>query len=213
MKTIIKTGLLAVALLIGISANAQDKPLTFGVKAGMNLSNMTQDLKGDAKVGFNVGLTMDYNLTPDVYLLTGIDYSLEGTKEGNRKVNMSYLKLPVHVGYKVNVTENTKIVLHAGPYVGYAISGKYKEGGISIDAFDDEIASTLGYKLKRFDFGLGLGVGAEFGQICVGLGYDLGLVNLMDIKNRSRIEEIIGESIGSVKGKNMNAYLTVGYKF
>lgn len=199
MKTIIKSGLIAVALLVGISVNAQDKPLTFGVKAGINLANVGGDLDDtDAKIGFNAGVTMDYAFTPDIYLLTGLELTTKGFKVdggdvGEMKANLMYLQLPIHVGYKLAVTDATKIVFHAGPYVAYGIGGKTtltllgeKGKGDSFDVF------------KEFDFGLGLGVGAEFGKFNVGLGYDFGLANIND---------------GDGKVRNMNAYLTVGYKF
>ena len=211
MKTIFKTNLVIISLLLAIGIQAQDKPLTFGVKAGVNLSNMTEDLKGDAKIGFNVGVTLDYALASDLYLLTGLDYSLEGTKESNSKIDLSYLKLPIHIGYKFQVAENTKLVLHAGPYLAYTVNGKYKAGAVSIDAFNKDIEDALGFNYNRFDFGVGLGVGAEFNKIVVGLGYDLGLNNLINIKNSATVEDITG--ISNPSGKNMNAYLTVGYKF
>ncbi|GHV15811.1 hypothetical protein FACS1894169_08300 [Bacteroidia bacterium] len=200
MKTIFKTCLVAIALLVGINTYAQDKPIAFGVKAGVNLSNFSGDLGGDAKIGFNVGVTLDYGLSPDLYLLTGLDYSLQGTKEGDSKINLSYLKLPIHLGYKLLVADNTKIVFRAGPYVGFAVDGKYKRGAVSVDAFNKDLEDVLGFKYNRFDFGLGLGVGLEFGKIGVGLGYDFGLVDIVDTGGLAKI-------------KNMNAYLTLGYKF
>ena len=93
------------------------------------------------------------------------------------------------------------MVLHAGPYVAYGIGGKSKvklsssEGSAElgdVDVFGDD-------GFKRFDAGLGLGVGAEFGPILVDLGWDMGLV------------DISGSSNGNVK--NQNAYLSVGYTF
>lgn len=82
-------------------------------------------------------------------------------------------------------------------------------GGVSVDAFNDDIEEASGYKLKRFDMGLGLGIDAEFGQLCVGLNCDLGLTNLIDVKDE--VEDIFGTA--SPKGKNTNAALTIGYKF
>ncbi|MBB4037088.1 hypothetical protein GGR21_003003 [Dysgonomonas hofstadii] len=221
MKTFIKTALIAVAVLVGMSANAQEKPLTFGVKAGMSLSNFNGDLDMDAKIGFNAGVTMDYALAPDLYLLTGLDFTTKGAKDGDdfkMKLNLSYLQLPIHVGYKLNISENTRLNLHAGPYLAYAVSGKWKvkEGGVegSIDAFGDEV-DAVGLKMKRFDFGLGLGVGVEFGQFNVGLGYDLGLLNIADFGKNVEIDEegTITVDASNFKVRNMNAYLTVGYKF
>lgn len=192
MKTTFKTCLVAIALLIGINTYAQDKPITFGVKAGLNLSNVSgKNEHGDAKIGFNAGVTLDYGFTPDVYLLTGLQLTTKGFKmkvlSEKLTSNLMYLQLPVHVGYKLTVAEATKIVFHAGPYAAYGIGGK--TGGEK--SFRDGA-------YKKFDFGLGLGVGAEFGKIGVDLGWDLGLANI----NR-----------GEGKTKNQNAYLSVGYKF
>ncbi|MDR1089852.1 MAG: PorT family protein [Prevotella sp.] len=194
MKTIFKMCLVAVALLTGINTYAQDKPITFGVKAGVNLSNASgEGESADAKIGFNVGVTLDYGFTPDIYLLTGLQLTTKGytLKEENEKItsNMMYLQLPVHVGYKLTVAEATKIVFHAGPYVAYGIGGK-----------TDGVKSFQDGAYKKFDFGVGLGVGAEFGKIGVDLGYDFGLANINDTNVDGKI-------------KNQNAYLTVGYKF
>lgn len=201
MKTMIKTCFIAVAILLGVNANAQDKPLEFGVKAGVNLSNMTGDINNtDAKVGFNVGVTMDYALSPDVYLLTGLELTTKGFKYtsslGKVTLNPMYLQLPVHVGYKLAVAEGTKVVFHAGPYVAYGIAGKATVKN-DLGKEKENVFSTGG--LKEFDFGLGIGAGLEFGKIGVGLGWDFGLVNVWDADN--------------VKVKNMNGYLSLGYKF
>lgn len=211
MKSFIKAVLLASAVLLGANAYAQDKLFTFGVEAGMNLSNMSGDLKGDAKVGFNLGVTLDYALTPDLYLMSGLKFSTQGAKEDGAKISFSYLRLPVHVGYKLTAGMNTKVVLHAGPYIAYAVDGDYSMGGVSVDSFNKDIESVFGFKHNRFDMGLGLGIGLEFNKICVGLGYDFGLLDLVNVTNRSLLEETFG--VSKLSGKNMNAYLTVGYKF
>ncbi len=214
MKTILKTSLIAIALLLGISANAQEKPLTFGVKAGMNLSNFSGDGDSDSKIGFNAGVTVDYALSSDLYLLSGLELTTKGAKaeysESESGVSVKYkatatpmyLQLPVHLGYKLTVTEGTKIVFHAGPYIAYGIGGKTKTkasaNALSIDINHEDKEDFFGDEgAKRFDFGVGLGAGVEFGKIGVGLGYDFGLTKLYDEGNN----------------KNMNAYLTVGYKF
>jgi hypothetical protein len=212
MKTIIKTTFVAITLLTTIIASAQEKPITFGVKAGVNLSNFTGDYY-KSKIGFRAGVSVDYAFTQDLYLLTGLNYSLQGAKldlgnavsgtignalgslgdlgnifgdlgnilgnelgkkVGSKKTNVSYLQLPIHLGYKLEITEETKLVFHAGPYLGYALKKDYKD----------------------FDYGVGLGTGAEFGKFGVDLGWDFGLAK-----------------VGVGNAKNMNGYLTVGYKF
>lgn len=224
MKTTIKTCLVAIVLLIGINTYAQDKTATFGVKAGVNLSNFGGDGADgmDAKIGFNVGLTVDYALTQDLYLLTGLEFTMKGGKDegsismihpdygtisfsGKENDNPMYLQIPIHLGYKLVVTDAAKIVFRAGPYIAYGIGGKSKiEGGFMVggDAgvyIDDDYDFFGKDRAKRFDFGVGLGVGAEFGKIGATLGYDFGLANIAP----SDVSKV----------RNMNAYLTLGYKF
>ena len=243
MKKTAKSFLLVITLLLAINMIAQEKPVSFGIKAGMNLSNFWGDeLTGHekkARVGYQVGVTVDLNMMSGLFLRSGLELSTKGAKEKasvqfydiakelytlnvEEKSNLMYLQLPIHIGYKVEVTPGTKISFFVGPYVAYGIGGKTKIGGdiksqgitVGLDSYMDYLielglldsnASTgkhdsfsdMAY--KRFDAGIGGGVGGEFGNIVVNLGYDLGLANM------SR------ES--GYKVKNQNAYLTLGYKF
>ncbi|SBW03388.1 conserved exported hypothetical protein [uncultured Dysgonomonas sp.] len=217
MKMIARTTLIVAAILLTIGVNAQDKPLTFGVKGGMNISNFSGDFQDTkAKIGFNAGVTLDFALTNDLYLLTGLEFTSKGTKvneDTNLKMNLSYLQLPVHAGYKLTVANDTRIVFHAGPYIAYAADGKWKVKGIedSVGVFGDE-AEAAGLKMKRFDFGLGFGVGAEFGQFNAGLNCDFGLVNIADfgMLDFPGFGEI---DASNVSVKNMNVGISLGYKF
>ncbi|MCD7901539.1 MAG: PorT family protein [Bacteroides sp.] len=202
MKNSVKIIALACMLIMGISASAQDSSLSFGLKAGMNLSNMSGDFDDmDAKIGYNVGITVDYGFTENWYLLSGLELTAKGAKfdEGGYelKFNPLFLQLPLHAAYKFPVGDNLKIVVNAGPYLAYGIGGKIKEN----DGGDKEDWDFFGSEddggCKRFDFGLGVGGGVEFGKFKVGIGYDFGLTDL------GRDVEI----------KTRNGYLTVGYKF
>jgi len=112
-------------------------------------------------------------------------------------MSLGYIQLPIHIGYKTQISEGTKLVLHAGPYVAYAAKGTLKSGGVSVDWFDKNIDDL--YKPKRFDAGLGIGAGLEFDKIAVGLGVDYGLLDIM--------------KSSSVSAKTINASLSLGYKF
>lgn len=199
---------LVVAMLaIVTGASAQ---LNLGVKGGVNMSNFYGDELDDqnVKIGFHVGLAADYEFAYNSAIQTGLFFTTKGAKysesigdaSADFTVNPMYLQLPVHYAYKLDVTPGTRIVFHAGPYVAYGIGGKSKlsgslgdwDGGTEWDVFGDD-------GFKRFDAGLGLGVGAEFGPILLDLGWDMGLVNIADSNS------------GDIK--NQNAYLSVGYKF
>ena len=209
MKKILTAALVVVALMMSTTLKAQDKFVTFGVKAGLNLSNMSGDVDGDIKPGFNAGVTVDLRLMPNLYLLSGLEYSLEGTKSGDAKLEYSYLKLPLHVGYKLPVMDNMKIVFHAGPHLAYGLSGKSKyKGEESYDLYDVE----LGVKGKRFDLGLGFGVGAEVSNFCFNVGCDFGLLNQFEFKGLfDETEWDIADK--DINAKNMNINISVGYKF
>lgn len=210
MKTF-KLLLVATLILVGVNLNAQDKPFTFGVKAGANMSTMTGDIEDSkVKLGFNIGVTVDYAINQDWYILSGLQYTTKGVKieynfadeDYKSTINAAYLQLPIHVGYKLEIAPETKLVFHAGPYLAYGVNGKIKESGTEVindTAIPYSVKVNTFDFMKRFDAGLGLGVGAEFGKFGVDLGWDFGLVNVVKEGNNTN--------------RNGNAYLTVGYKF
>ena len=192
MKIVFAAATLA-ALTVG-AVHAQDKPVLLGVKAGVNLSTLGADLK-DSKYVFKyqVGITADLAFSENLYLLTGLDFQAKGAKLDGVKYNPIYLQLPVTVGYKFDLGNNTRLVLNAGPYLAYGIGGKTKGGEAgSQKLFKDDI-------FKRLDYGVIGGVGVEFDRFTVSAGYDLGLRNISDATG--------------TKARNRNAYLTVGVKF
>jgi hypothetical protein len=99
-------------------------------------------------------------------------------------INLNYLQIPVNAQYKIDLGD-MKLLLQAGPYLGYAISGKTKSksGGIK-----EEEKIKFGNKndeMKAFDYGLGFGAGLQFGNIQTSLGYNLGFVNISNINKRN----------------------------
>lgn len=200
---------LMVAMLAIVTAVSAQTSL--GIKGGVNMSNFYGDELDDrnVKIGFHVGVAADYEFMYNHAIQTGLFFTTKGAKyqgefgsvTGEVSLNPMYLQLPVHYAYKIDVSPGTRVVLHAGPYVAYGIGGKANvtisssEGSSETDGVD--IFGEDGF--DRFDAGLGLGVGAEFGRFLVDLGWDMGLVN------------ISGYSEANVK--NQNAYLSVGYKF
>lgn len=201
MKKLLKLTLLATFLLVSAIVNAQECPLTWGVRGGINLSNLSADGQtADAKVGFNVGVTGEYALAEAIYLQSALELTTKGAKSGNgdnsSTTNAVYIQLPIHVAYKIDVADNTKVALFAGPYMAYGVGGKSTTKllgqSTSVNTFESN-------GLKRFDVGLGGGVGGEFGKIGLTLGYDFGLSN-------------ITRAVGT-KLRNRNAYLSIGYRF
>lgn len=202
---------LALLLVISIGAYAQQEPkVTLGVKGGMNITNFWDDLDdADSKVGLNVGITLDVGFTERLFLLTGLEYNIKGAKAsgfmfnssntGYAKVTLNpmYIQLPLHFGYKLPIGQTTKLVFRGGPYFAYGVGGKAKlslsnYGSEKVDVFQDGL-------LKKFDFGLGTGVGVELGKVALGMTYDLGILDVWDVSGFS--------------ARNSSLDIHVGYKF
>ena len=200
--------MLVVAMLAMVTAVSAQ--MNLGVKGGVNMSNFYGDELDDknVKIGFHIGLAADYDFAYNSAIQTGLFFTTKGAKytssfgdaSGELTVNPMYLQIPVHYAYKIDVSPGTRVVLHAGPYAAYGVGGKSKLSGSVGDIGAEYEEDVFGDdRFKRFDAGLGLGVGAEFGPLLFDIGWDMGLVNIVDSDN------------GDLK--NQNAYLSVGYKF
>jgi len=200
MKKRISTLVLAMTALIICTGpiNAQEKFATFGVKAGANLASFNGDIpKTNYVFKYQFGVTADLALTENFYIVTGLDFQTKGTKSkprgsSNVKYNPIYLQMPIHAAYKFDIAPKTRFVVEAGPYLAYGIGGKMKEDGRKMNMFKDN-------RFKRFDLGLGAGVGVELNKFVIKGGYDFGLLDVCDVKG--------------VKARNHNGYITVGYHF
>jgi hypothetical protein len=202
---------LLVAVLTAGYAQAQ---FTFGVRAGFNLTNISQkydgtkasgDDKGKFKPGFQIGVVGEYALGESFAIQPGILFATQGTKfkftdeaEITETFSLNYIQVPINAQYRIDLG-GAKLLLQAGPYLGYAIGGKdkYEAGGASES--DDIEFGSKDEEINPFDFGLGLGAGVQFSNFQVGLGYNLGLTNLSNVDR--------------VKLKNNGLALTLTYLF
>lgn len=186
--------LLAVMAITALTASAQ---IEKGLRSGMTLTGSISNYSGidgaSNSLGFGAGYIMEYNLSENLYIGSGLQFGLRGAKMKSteymgQKVQLaeesdvrSYnLILPVNIGGRVAVADNTYIFGQAGPYVSYAA----KTGGIEIALLGgkkDEI------KCKAFDFGINAKAGVEFKNIQIYGGYEYGLSEVWekDGKNRS----------------------------
>lgn len=212
MKNVVK--LLILIMIMGLSVHSFAQ-VTFGVKAGFNLSNMlmkdndynySKEMKFKMKPGFNFGPTLELPISDKISFETALLLSTYGVKaeynygEGTTKgsLNTLYLTLPLTAKAKVDLG-GQQLFVALGPYLGYGLSGKYKEDG-SPDQ-DVKWGSSSSDDFKPFDFGLHVGAGIEIKAIEVGITYDLGLANF---------------AVSTENGyKEMNRLLalSIGYKF
>ncbi|NDW19725.1 PorT family protein [Dysgonomonas sp. 216] len=223
-KTVRVLVLLVAATFISANAFAQ-LPISLGVKAGANLSNVSYDDETDfdtkAKAGFQVGLDVKANIPlTGIFIQSGLALTTKGYKideseydeyedvtyKFEQKSNAMFLQVPIMAGYNISVP-GIGVNLAAGPYFAYGIGGKTKVK--YVDPIDPEYSfnqkeSTFDEDkggIKKFDMGLTGAVGVEISKFYVNLGYEFGLTNLAGKEWES------GDKL-----KNRNAYLTIGYK-
>lgn len=202
MRNLVKISAFLMLLFMGSHVSAQD--VNIGAKAGLDFSNHGGDVNDmDVKMGFLVGLTFDYEMENNLYLLTGFDLISKGARKKvlgvKTKTNPLYFQLPVHAGYKLNISDEVRVVFSAGPYFAFGVGGKDKVKTGKTVVKNDFFGSEEEGGMKRFDLGLGLALGLEFDMYKISLGYDFGLSNI--------------SYSSSHKVKNENVYLTLGRFF
>ncbi|MDR2949570.1 MAG: PorT family protein [Prevotella sp.] len=209
MKALLKVGLLSVLFLFVTMASAQNKIVTVGVRAGVNFSGVSNGAPGDkTKVGFNFGMTADFRLSDEMYLLTGLEYTVKGTKGNDyiesekvhfiTKEKPAYLQLPLHVGYLWAINRDFRLMFHAGLYAAYGVGGKVNRKWVYEDRTETGKIDYFGVGVSKFDWGLGGGINVEYDRYVLGLGYDHGLRNISPEYGNGHIR---------------NFYITLGYLF
>lgn len=165
---------------------------TFGLRAGFNLSNVYGNINNNPyttledtkmKPGFQIGMVGDYSWNDAFSIQPGILFATQGYKRYENTYNSAltvilelyYLQIPVNAQYKLDLGK-TKLLLQAGPYLGFVAFGQYKFQYDYGNYYTN--VSESDWDLKRFDFGIGLGAGLQFGKIQAGLGYNIGLANI-----------------------------------
>ena len=82
-----------------------------------------------------------------------------------------------------------------------------KAGGVSMNLYNSSVQEEIGFKMRRFDIGLGFGANIDWQKFCFGFSFDGGLVNM--IKN----VKVNINDWSNIKSHNVSAAITVGYKF
>lgn len=198
MKKFLMTAVLGMFALAGFSQVKWD------ARVGMNFSNMTKAEGTKAEPGFNLGVGMDYGFSENWSLQSGLMISSKGYKiKDYSKDRPIYLDIPILAAYKFNISDNTKFVINAGPYLAFGLGGKCKfdEGG-DYKLFKGEDGEDAEY--SRFDLGIQYGIGLEIGDhYLVNLTGQNGFISPFDYP----------DGYDGDKPKNMTFSIGVGYRF
>lgn len=223
MKTYFKLFIILLLATQGTIAIAQDTPLRFGVNAGFNLSTASYNNPASEtsyRPGLRFGVTADYYLSKRLFFQSGLTFATKGSEIRNfdrgfkeeslptekRTYRQMYLQLPVMVGYKFTLGKDFDLLLSAGPYVAYGVGGKIKDE-ISSGKFPDGSTEKKYFpfshnQLRRFDYGLAFGLQAEYRKIRIGIGYELGLNDILKPQRTDRY-----------RYNNRTILFTAGYMF
>jgi len=178
------------------AAFAQDA-VAVGVKGGAVFATLTFENKeedrtqtSDTRPGFTGGLFVVWPADRRFALQAEALFTQKGAKfEGpnfSARTTINYVEAPVLL--RISSAKSNGMSLHgfAGPSFGFWVSGETKstvQGQQGIDEIDNDF--------KRFDLGLVLGAGVEFGRLVVDGRYTWGLLDIdkqideATIRNRS----------------------------
>jgi len=172
-----KKSLLLISL-IGTMSIAFAQSVKYGIKAGVNFSNLSASFSGssgggsassDNTTGFNVGAVADIGLGD-----FSIQPALLFTTKGASGTTLGYIEVPVNVLYNVK-TPAGKLFFGAGPYLGYGVTGS---NGTTYGSGPNDIGNP--------DYGISFLGGHRFSSgIAISAGYDLGLANLNNYQSSS----------------------------
>jgi hypothetical protein len=191
------TGLITIFLIFfNIHTYAQK----YGLQGGFNLSDMiikdnTTTLNTNKQVGFNIGITIDYEISKLIELEIGIVYESRGLKNETGGLKMTYMDYPLL--FKVGPTYGKiKIYGAAGPYFGIGLggffeytSGEYKNSGMFKWGNDKDDF------LRRLDFGTKFGIGVHGVNFNLGVYYSLGMANISAVRENGIVIHNNGISI------------------
>lgn len=175
-----------VTLFISLNALSQKDAIEFGLKAGLNYSNLIIDsnfpMKTNPKVGFHLGGYFSFGLTENLRLKPELLFSTQNTEiEYSEDINFgdpydpdfgvkhtadlkqNLLLLPIMLDYYFN----NSFDLEFGPQLGYVVTQKWSYN------FDWE---TTEPRYDKFEVALTVGAGFNFAEnYRMGLCYNYGI--------------------------------------
>lgn len=155
-------------ILSTVAINAQETH--FGLKAGLNSSSVkvTDGADYDNKIGIHLGGLAHIHLARHFALQPELIYSMQGGKDGDFKLKLNYINVPVLAQYMFNDGFRAE----TGPQIGFLTSAETEDGDVEYDIKDD---------LQSVDFSWVFGLGYLFpGGIGIDVRYNLGISNISE---------------------------------
>ncbi len=147
----------------------------FGLKAGLNVSSVkiSDGNDYDSKAGIHLGGLAHIHVSPHFAVQPEVVFSMQGGKDGNTKLNLNYVNIPVLFQYMFD----GGFRLQTGPQLGFMASAKSKTGNVEVNVKDD---------LSSIDFGWAFGASyliPNSGGFGADFRYNVGISNISDNNN------------------------------
>ena len=157
-----------VCAVLNVSAQEDSKwtakvGLGIGTVAGSDTDGVESDISYKVGVGYEYAISESFAIEPAI-MLNNKSFKYKGV---SGTVNRYFLEVPVLAAYKINLNDNLKLIINAGPYAAYGIFGsdiEFIDGG-KINVFDDK----EGY--NRFEAGIEAGAKVAFSNMTIGLDF------------------------------------------
>ncbi|GAA4185370.1 MULTISPECIES: porin family protein [Sphingobacterium] len=203
--------LLSAAILFGSLGAFAQGGLGYGLRAGVNIPKYSMENgSSESNTGFFVTGYLDAPVSPYFSIQPGLSLQNKGGKWSETNNNNSIavkqsimsLDIPVNLVAKLPTGGSGNFFIGAGPYVGFALSGKNKfEGNLGDSGLkteeDVKFGSGDGDELKRTDFGVNFLAGYQLTNgFQINAGYGLGLTNLAPNSNFTTKNRVWSIGIG-----------------
>lgn len=185
----------------------------FGIKGGLNIAKYSSS-KDMANIfqgpiaGFHVGPIVDYKIKGNFYINTGLIYSLKGYKTeigipngmGDMRFETASAKtngldIPLYISCKFSLNNTSSFFIQGGPYLSYTLNGKIMDYDIVFDGLGN---------MERFDYGIGVGSGLQFGSWVTSVNYEFGLADRYDFPDSKSRNRVLQLSIAYMFGNKNN---------
>ena len=197
MKKIFATLMLASALLVPTTASAQG--ISFGVKGGLNVTDMKFDekvIETSNRAGFFIGPTLQVSfplpgLGADISAL----YDQKEAKINDETIKQKSVLIPLNVRYKIGLASQAGIYLAAGPQFGFNVGDdEFTWKSVTTDASGTKDNVNNTFQLKKSNFSVNLGAGVYVTKhLEVGFAYNIALGKTADASVKDAVNKITND--------------------
>ena len=180
-----------VCTVLNVTAQ-EDSKWSIKVDAGLS-SIVGSDSEGNKSAfSYKVGVGYDFGISEHFAIEPALMLTNKSHKEDlvDGTINRYYVELPIMAAFKIALSDETKLIINAGPYAAYGLYGS------DIDWYDGGTDNVFDL-FERFEAGAQVGAKVAFGSLEIGAEYSRALTKI----------------VSDYKGYSQTIGLTFGYRF